>query len=152
MMTFFRQMGSTVGLAVVGSLFATTLSHQLTHRLAEATQGLPPDEGWTELRGLVPEVALPESRPLDEGSLTGLDAQLENAGAQAAEAAFARAGSEVKEEIDARRPKLFAAVDAAGAAVRESFTGAILGVYRVAVLLAVLALVLTLRLPQLPLK
>ena len=43
MMTFFRQMGSTVGIAVVGSLFATTLSHELSHRLEEATRGLPPD-------------------------------------------------------------------------------------------------------------
>jgi EmrB/QacA subfamily drug resistance transporter len=242
MMTFFRQMGSTVGIAVVGSLFATTLSHELSHRLAEATQGLPPelvarfssgqeggapprfepekvkqrisdqlegalnlatraldgevlarqlvaasplataelkaaaegggirplvrarytvaraklrhaagsDEGWTELRTLVPELA--ESRPLDEPSLSRIDLQLENEGAQAADAAFARAVSEVKTEIDSRKPKLFAAVDAAGAAVKESFTEAILVVYRVAVVLAVLALLLTLGLPSFPLS
>ena len=108
------------------------------------------DEAWRELRAL--GVALPESRPVDEAALAALDAQLENAGAQAADAAFAKAVGDVKAEIDSRKPKLFAAVDAAGAAVRESFTEAILVVYRIAVVLAVLALLLTLVLPQLPLK
>lgn len=42
MVTFFRQMGSTVGLAIVGSLFGTTLTHELSARTHAATQGLPP--------------------------------------------------------------------------------------------------------------
>ena len=42
MTTFFRSMGSTVGVAVVGSLFATTLSEGVSTRLAKATEGLPP--------------------------------------------------------------------------------------------------------------
>ncbi|MBL8923760.1 MAG: MFS transporter [Myxococcaceae bacterium] len=42
MTTFFRSMGSTVGVAVVGSLFATTLSEGVATRLAKATEGLPP--------------------------------------------------------------------------------------------------------------
>lgn len=42
MATFFRQMGSTVGVAFVGSLFATTLSSEMASRVERATQGLPP--------------------------------------------------------------------------------------------------------------
>lgn len=246
MVTFFRQMGSTVGIAVVGSLFATTLSHELGHRLAEATQGLPPDlvarfsgggapgeeggapprfepekvkakiaeqlegalnlatralEGEALARQLVaasplarPELKaaaeaggvrlpvrarytltrsklrraaesdaswealregateLPLSRPLDEAALVEVDAALERAGESAADEAFAKAVSDVRAEIESRKPKLFAAVDAAGAAVKESFTQSILVVYRVALVLAVLAFLLTLRLPQLPLR
>lgn len=41
MVTFFRQMGSSVGLALAGSLFATTLSTSLETQLAEATRDLP---------------------------------------------------------------------------------------------------------------
>ena len=241
MITFFRQLGSTVGIAVVGSLFATTLSHELSSRLAEAAAGLPPelvarfsggegaapprfepdkvkakiaeqlegalnvatraldgealarqlvaasphastelkaaaeaggirplvrarftvarsklrhaaqsDSAWDELRTLLPE--LPASRPVDEASLTRLDGELEQSGEAAAGAAFAKAVGEVHSEIEARQPKLFAAVDAAGAAVKQSFTLAILEVYRVALLLTVLALLLTLLLPQVPLR
>ncbi len=39
--TFFRQMGSTVGIAVVGSFFGTTLSAEMTTRITAATEGLP---------------------------------------------------------------------------------------------------------------
>ncbi|MDP1827459.1 MAG: MDR family MFS transporter [Archangium sp.] len=246
MVTFFRQMGSTVGIAVVGSLFATTLSHELSHRLAAATEGLPPDlvarfsgggapgeeggapprfepekvkariseqlEGALDLAtralegevlarqlvassplasaelkaaaeagGLRPLVRarytvtrsklrraaerdaswealrehateLPLTRPLDEAGLMEVDAALERAGEAAAEAAFDKAVAEVRAEIEARKPKLFAAVDAAGAAVKEAFTQSILVVYRVALVLAVLAFLLTLRVPQLPLR
>ena len=42
MSTFFRQMGSTFGLAVVGSFFATTLSTQMKANMADATRELPP--------------------------------------------------------------------------------------------------------------
>lgn len=41
LVTFCRQMGSTVGLAVVGSFFATTLSTQMKVNIAEATKDLP---------------------------------------------------------------------------------------------------------------
>jgi EmrB/QacA subfamily drug resistance transporter len=245
MVTFFRQMGSTVGIAVVGSLFATTLSHELSQRLGEATKGLPPelvarfsgppagedgrapprfeaqklkaqiseqlegalnlaaraldgellarqlvlasplasaelkraaeeggirvlmrapytvarsrlrrasesDEAWRELGALVPE--LPSLPPRDEASLARLDLQLEQWGTRAADAAFQQALGRVREEIEARKPKLFAAVDAAGLAVKESFTTAIREVYRVALFLAALAFLLTLRLPQLTLN
>jgi EmrB/QacA subfamily drug resistance transporter len=42
MTTFFRSMGSTIGVAVIGSLFATTLSDGMSAKVARATEGLPP--------------------------------------------------------------------------------------------------------------
>ena len=247
MVTFFRQMGSTVGIAVVGSLFATTLSHELSLRLADATQGVPPelvarfsgphsgeegsapprfeaqklkaqisaqlegalnlagralegemlarqlvlasplaseelktaaeaggikplvrarytvarsklrrasvsDASWEELRAQSEGVTLPEARPLDERSVAQLDESLEHEGAVAADAAFDSALAKVKTEIEARKPKLFGVVDAAELAVKEAFTVSTRVVYRVALLLTVLALLLTLFLPQLPLR
>ncbi len=42
MVTFFRQMGAAVGLAVIGSFFASTLSGALRDELRAAMAGLPP--------------------------------------------------------------------------------------------------------------
>jgi EmrB/QacA subfamily drug resistance transporter len=39
--TFFRQMGSTIGVAVLGTFFASTLSHEMTARIAAATRDVP---------------------------------------------------------------------------------------------------------------
>lgn len=245
MVTFFRQMGSTVGIAIVGSLFATTLSTEVTTRIADATKGLPPelvqrfstpapseeggplqrfdsealkakvnaqlegalsvatraldgemiarqlvlvspladeklkaaaeaggirelvrarftvtraklrhaamdDASWAELVGQ--SEGLPSTRPENERALSALDAQLEAAGAAAADAAFDEAVAGVKAGIDAQRPKIFATIDAVGGALKESFTQAILMVYRMALVLAVIALLLTLQLPQHPLR
>lgn len=250
MVTFFRQMGATVGIAVVGSLFASALSDELSTRLAAATQGLPPDavarfvggpgaapgeegggapprfdaaevkrrldeqlegavslstralEGeliagklvaasplsspeleaaveaggvtaqvrarftvarsklrraaeddaaWEALRSASPGVLLP-TRPRDDGELMALDAVLEKQGEEAAAFALGEAVAQVKAQVEAQRPRLHAAVDAAGQAIKEAFTQATLRVYRVALVLAVLALLLTLFLPQLPLR
>ncbi|MCA2977909.1 MAG: DHA2 family efflux MFS transporter permease subunit [Myxococcaceae bacterium] len=41
MTTFFRSLGSTIGVAVVGSLFASTLARELDVGVAQATAGLP---------------------------------------------------------------------------------------------------------------
>lgn len=250
MVTFFRQMGSTVGIAVVGSLFATTLSTEVSTRLAAATKDLPPelvqrfagpgpsapsedggptqrfeaeklkakvneqldgalavatkalegdalarqlvasspfadaqlkeaaeagglrsmvrarftvlraklrhaardDAAWSEFIASAEGTPLPTARPLDEAALTALDAQLETAGAVAADRAFAQAVGRVQAAIDAQRPKLFETIDAVGGALKEAFTEAILMVYRLALGLAVIALLLTLGLPQLPLR
>jgi hypothetical protein len=233
-----------VGIALVGSIFATTLSHELSTRLSEATKGLPPelvarfsgapsgeegggpprfdaaqakqkisdqlegalnvatraldgdplsrqlvlaspfasaelkaaveglgvreaarepfeqaramlqtatesDAAWAELRAKMP--SLPPIRLLG-GMLDPLDAKLEKEGDEAAEAAYAAAIEQVRAQLEAERPKLFAAVDAAGLAVKEAFTQSILMVYRLALLLAAFAFLLTLRLPQLPLR
>ncbi len=39
--TFFRQMGSTIGVAILGTVFATTLANETKPRIAAATASLP---------------------------------------------------------------------------------------------------------------
>lgn len=263
MTTFFRSMGSTVGVAIVGSLFATTLSEQMASRLGKATEGLPPqlvqgfmrkqggdapEEGgatgmrfdaeaqkqkardglegarrlalkalegetlavmavksspladealkaalenggpvaqskaraeetwlrvqqaaqdanqWTALlesNELPPEVkkaALDVSpSALKDGAGPALalrpvkaviDAEAERLGAMALELARTKVEQRYNQEL----PKVLAVIDAVGLAIRQSFTDAITLVYRLAAVLAVLAFLLTLKIPQLALR
>ncbi|MER2565506.1 MAG: MDR family MFS transporter [Myxococcaceae bacterium] len=263
MTTFFRSMGSTVGVAVVGSLFATALSEQMASRLGKATEGLPPqlvqgfmrkqgadapEEGgatgmrfdaeaqkqkardglegarrlalkalegetlavlavksspladdalkaalenggpvaksrargeetwlrvqqaaqdanqWTALlesNELPPEVkkaALDVSpSALKDGAGPALalrpvkaviDAEAERLGAMALELARTKVEQRYNQEL----PKVLAVIDAVGLAIRQSFTDAITLVYRLAAVLAVLAFLLTLKIPQLALR
>lgn len=41
--TFSRQIGATMGLALLGTVFATTLSSQMAIEMAKATEGVPPE-------------------------------------------------------------------------------------------------------------
>ncbi len=248
MVTFFRQMGSTVGIAIVGSLFALTLSQELNGRLAVATKGLPPDmvarftrapgsmeegapltrfepaevkkqvteqlenaralavraldgealavqlvssspltppelkeaiedggvkpkvrarftvvraklrrasqtdEAWSELLQQRGEIVLPLERPVNESALANLDATLEASAERAADEAHAAAVARVNAQVEEQKPLLFATIDAVGLGLREGFTEATLMVYRLALVLAVFALLVTLPLPQLPLR
>lgn len=245
LITFFRQMGSTVGIAIVGSLFAGTLTQELDARMTTAMQGVPPevvqrfgqrapageegivrfdvelmkqqagaqldgafqvtrralegeliagqlvlaspladaalkqtveaggaraqaratftvirqkvraasatDEAWSAFRAQT-HVKLPEQRPANESALTAIDADLEAAADAAGEAALNDAVNAAKSAIESKKPQIFSTVEAVGRALRESFTEAILMVYRLALGLAVLALLLTLPLPELPLS
>ena len=245
MVTFFRQMGSTVGIALVGSLFATSLSHELSTRLSDATKGLPPelvarfsgaapgegggapprfdadqvkkkisdqfegalnlakralagealakqlvlasplaspqlkgdveaggpgglvripftilrqrlreasrtDASWAALREENP--LLPAARPASEGALTLLDAQIEADGERMVEKSIDLEVDALREQLEARKPEIFAAVDSAGLAVKDAFTQSIRVVYQLALLLTALAFLLTLKLPQHPLR
>lgn len=262
MITFFRQMGSTVGLAVVGSLFGATLAHELDARLPEATKGLPPamvqrftqgpsgtnaegslgqghfdaaavkvrldeqldgakavarkalggdalaaamveqsaladarlkaavkdggvkeqvrttfgalrarisaasesPEAWAALQAAadVPQpvkgelVKVPASAmasPQSRGAaLFGLKLVVDLAQAVAEQAALAGAMAQVDRAIDEAKPGLHAAVDAVDQALKEAFTRAIRVVFEVELLLALLAFLLTLKVPQLALR
>ncbi|MDP1919103.1 MAG: MDR family MFS transporter [Myxococcales bacterium] len=262
MTTFFRSMGSTVGVAVVGSLFATTLSEGVSTRLVKATEGLPPElvqrfsqrqpgadaeegggslrfdaeaqkqkasdglEGarslalkaldgdrlatlavqsspladdalkaavadggpkgqararaaatwlrvqeaaqdpgrWTalleanELASAVKKAALEVSpSELKDGAGPALalqpvkaliDAEAERLG----DMALQQARTKVEMRLAVEKPKVLAIIDAVGLSFKEGFTDAISLVYRLAAALAVLAFLLTLKIPQLPLR
>lgn len=250
--TFLRQMGSTVGIAIVGSLFATTLSSELATRTAEATKGLPPemvqrfaqggptapseeggggnlarfepdkvkakvneqldgalaittralegdalaapmvenspfadeklkaviaaggvraqvrarftvarsklrraaadDAAWNEFVAQSEGLPIPPARPANENEISAIDATLEKTGEAAADAALAQAVAGVKAGIDAQRPKAMETIDKVDRALKDGFTVAVVQVYRLAFFLVVLAFVLTLMLPQLPLR
>ncbi len=263
MTTFFRSMGSTVGIAVVGSMFATTLSEGVSTRLAKATEGLPPqlvqrfsqgrqgaggEEGgrggmrfdaeaqkqkasdgldgaralalkaldgdrlaalavqsspladealkaavadggpkgrakaraeatwlrvqeaaqdpgrWTalleanELAPAVKQAALEVSPSVlkdGAGPALGLqpvkaviDAEAERLG----DLALEQARTKVEVRLAVEKPKVLAVIDAVGLAFKEGFTDAISLVYRLAAVLAVIAFLLTLKIPQLALR
>lgn len=262
--TFFRQMGSTVGLALVGSLFGVTLSHELDARLATATKDLPPamverftrgpstagageagglaqghfdaaqvkaqlagqldgakavakkalagdalagvmvaqspladerlkatakaggvkaqvrssfealrtriglaaesPEAWAALQaapdlppGVKQQVAqVPAAVMADpvarRNALAGLRLGVDLAQAVAEQVALSQAVAQVEQTVDAAKPRLFAAVDAVDAALKDAFTLAIRRVFDVALALALLAWLLTVKLPQLPLR
>jgi EmrB/QacA subfamily drug resistance transporter len=253
MATFLRQMGSTVGIAVVGSLFATTLSTELATRMAEATKGLPPemvqrfapggqgaaaseeggggnlarfepdkvkarvneqldgalalttralegdavsgqlvlsspfaddrlkasiegggvkaqvrarftvarsklrhaamdDASWAEFVAQSQGLPIPATRPANDTELQAIDTALEQGGEAAATAALGQAVAGVKAGIDAQRPKAMATIDAVDRALKDGFTVAVVQVYRLAFFFVVAAFILTLLLPQLPLR
>jgi EmrB/QacA subfamily drug resistance transporter len=260
MVTFFRQMGSTVGIAVVGSLFATTLSGATTTGLAEAVRELPPamaeaftrpprtqdqeggaarfdgarakaqargqleaasllakkalagdalatvlvaqsplaDErlkaiargggvraqvqrsfaslrarvdaaagsadGWSALRQAVDlpvelkslVVAVPAAALADSVAranvLTQAHQLLETSERVAEDKALEQATAQVDQTVTAALPRVLAAIDATGVALKRAFTDAITRVHQVALGLVLLALVLTARLPRLQLR
>ncbi|MDP3235905.1 MAG: MDR family MFS transporter [Myxococcales bacterium] len=261
MTTFFRSMGSTVGVAVVGSLFATTLAESVSTRMVKATEGLSPqvverfskqqpgaeadesgalhfdaeaqkqkasdglegarslalkaldgdrlaalavqsspladdelkaavadggpkaqvrarasttwlrvqeaaqDPGrWTallesnELAPAVRKAALEVSPSvLKDGAGPALalqpvkaliDAEAERLGGMALQ----KARTKVELRLAVEKPKVLAVIDAVGLSFKEGFTDAISLVYRLAAALGVLAFLLTLKIPQLPLR
>lgn len=264
MTTFFRSLGSTIGVAVVGSLFASTLAADMEAGLAKATDGLPrelvagamarqqaaPSEGGEggggmrfdveaakqrasdglegarrlalkaldgdalaaaavlssplsdeSLKASVKEggpkaqvqqrfdglwrrvqeaadspqtwAALLESREvpvvvkvaamavpaeaLNDGpgpaaALVPVKAALDAEAARLGDLALEQARTKLEVRLATERPKVLAALDAVGLAVRQAFTDAISLVYRLMAALAVLAFLMTLPLPQLPLK
>ncbi|HZI12900.1 MAG TPA: MDR family MFS transporter [Myxococcus sp.] len=133
--TFFRQLGMTMGVALLGTVFAATLSQELGTRLPRAAEGLP-----ESLRAQV-AVASP-----------GVDAEGGPAG-QAFQAGEVRA--RLRAEFEARGatggPEEQRALEAVGrvdSAMKASFTRAVSSVYRVALLIALVALGVTLLLPE----
>jgi EmrB/QacA subfamily drug resistance transporter len=262
MTTFFRSMGSTIGVAVMGSLFATTLSEGISTRLVKATEGLPPqlvqrfsqrqsggidDEGGSSMRfdaeaqkqkasdGLEAARTLAlkaldgdrlsalavKSSPLADEALKAavtnggpnaqakargeatwlrvleaaqdpgrwaalleanelapavrraaldvspsalkdgagptlalqpvkavIDAEAERLGAMALE----QARTKVEFRLSVEKPKVLSVIDAVGRSFKEGFTEAISLVYRLAAVLAVGAFLLTLKIPQVPLR
>ncbi len=140
--TFFRQMGATVGLAIVGTVFATSIASAMQERMGEATREASP----------------------------ALRAQLEQRGEQPAGEGGGRAmfdARRIEAAVDAnidndptlspdRRAQLkgeaHATIARVGAAFKRAFTDALLNVFLVSLLVAGLALAITLFLPSLALR
>ncbi|AGC41443.1 EmrB/QacA family drug resistance transporter [Myxococcus stipitatus DSM 14675] len=133
--TFFRQLGMTLGVALMGAVFATTLSHELKTRVAQATDGLP-----SHLRA---ELLSATSGAPGEGgpSHTAFEP----------EALKARLRTELASSRPEQLDDALSAVDRADQALKEAYTTAVKDVYRCAILVALLAFLVTLRLPEQPL-
>jgi len=147
--TFFRQLGMTLGVALMGAVFATTLSHEMETRVAQATEGLPP-----HLRA---ELASATPGAGGEGGSARTVFQAEEVkqrvrGELEAERQRVKASDDAVARVDARERSALEAVDRTSRALKESFTRAVSAVYHCALFVALLAFLVTLRLPEQPLQ
>jgi EmrB/QacA subfamily drug resistance transporter len=150
--TFFRQLGMTMGVALLGTVFAATLSETLEARLPRASEGLP-----ESVRAQV-AVASPgtsaEGGPAGEAFRAGevkarLRAEFETE-RRRVEAGSAAAGA--RERVDAEERRALESVDRMDLALKEGYTRGVSSVYRVAILIALAALLVTVFLPEQPMR
>ncbi|MGZ8457206.1 MAG: MDR family MFS transporter [Gemmatirosa sp.] len=132
--TFARSLGQVIGVALVGTVFATTLAGALAR----------------ESRAALAEVS-PATRALLTSSAIATDA----AGGETATVSFDRARVRAAVERSVPLPERaasLAAVDRLALAFQRAFTTAIERLYLVGLLFVAVATLLTLRIPQLPLR
>lgn len=145
--TFSRQMGSTVGLAVLGTVFATTLSSSMAVSLKEATAGLPPP--------LVAQLEAARGGDASAGEGGSVDSAFDRASVEkrVREVFDARRrATGPSEEMDAAERAALEAVGKVERAIKESFTAAIARIYVVALFMAVLGFFASLVIPVEPLR
>ncbi|MDY7226483.1 MDR family MFS transporter [Hyalangium rubrum] len=148
--TFFRQLGMTVGVALMGMVFASSLSSGLRAGTAQALEGAP-----AELRAQLP---LHTPGAVGEGATPG---QVFHAGEvktrlrasfEARRQQAVGEGTEARARLETEEQQALATVERVGRAIKEAFTRATSSVYRVCILVALLALAVTVLLPERPLR
>ena len=146
--TFFRQLGMTMGVALLGTVFAATLSGTLEARLPGAMQGLP-----ESVRAQV-AVASPgthaEGGPAGEAFRAREVKEQLRAQFEAERLRVEASGAGARVEAEERRA--LEAVDRVDGALKEGFTRGVSAVYRVAILIALAALGVTFFLPEQPMR
>jgi EmrB/QacA subfamily drug resistance transporter len=156
--TFFRQLGSTVGVALAGMIFATMLSSELRARTEQVAHALPATArehlptGLPGLEGAGGEGMAPGEVFRAAEVKARLHAHFEAQRRQAGEGLDAAGAEAARARLDVAEREADAAVDRLGQAVREAFTVATSSVYRAAILVALVALLLTVLLPDRPLR
>ena len=122
-LTFFRQIGGSVGLAVVGTIFAQSLSDFIVPSLVD--QGVPAD-------------------------IAGQLAQYAGGGGGGE---VGQVGSDLRQSLESQLPdQLKAFLDPIVAGVFDAFSHAVASAFWVGMIAALAALVVTLFLPELPLR
>ncbi|MBX3158007.1 MAG: MFS transporter [Deltaproteobacteria bacterium] len=139
--TFFRQLGATIGVAVVGTVFATSLAAMLQANLANATRDMPaairaefqrgPGDGGDAEHARVAFDAGAQKRKVD--------AVLDRQPMPPAQREQARALAHDR-------------IDRIAAAFKEAFTDAIVNALWLSFTIALVGFVIALFLPQLPLR
>ncbi|WNG32394.1 MFS transporter [Archangium minus] len=151
--TFFRQMGSTIGVALMGTVFAATLASSM---IGGTTARLPP-----EVRERLPAPGTGGSGGEEMGAgqafpAKQLEADLrEDFAARQREVEARLEGSaraEALSQLQAEEARAVAAVGEVEQTLKEGFTEAISAIYRIAILISVLGFLLTLFLPEQPLR
>ncbi|GHG89103.1 DHA2 family efflux MFS transporter permease subunit [Comamonas sp. JC664] len=142
--TFFRQLGMTIGVALLGTVFASTLTSELRTGMAQATGALPASV-QAELRRALPGVS-GEGGP--SGQVFQPDEVKSRLRAEFEAERRRETAPEAQAKVDAAERQALAAVDAADRALKTAFTRGVAAVYHVAVFIAVAALLVTLLLPE----
>ncbi len=140
--TFFRQMGATVGIAIVGTVFATSFASGLQTNLAEATRDMPPEQraGVMQRRAADGEKATEDRAQVafDVAKVTArVDASLD----KLPEPARAHA----KDVAHANIQKV-------AYAFKRTFTDAIIACFWLSLVIGIAGFLITLVLPSLPLR
>jgi EmrB/QacA subfamily drug resistance transporter len=139
---FARSLGQVIGLALFGTLFATTLTSSVATRSAAVLAGVAP-----ETREVV-SAAVPAVGALGEGGAMRFDAaEVEARVSHALETAPSTSSS-----LETRRAEATRAVGEIQAVFRSSLTGAVAVMYRVGLGLLVVALLLTAVTPVAPMR
>jgi EmrB/QacA subfamily drug resistance transporter len=198
--TFFRQMGSTIGVAILGSVFANVVANDLTPRMDTIKTGLPAamqsqfsagGGGFSGEGGSSNGFDATKMKDkISKDIKTGFDTQYQgiaaaiNSGKPEAlkallanpqlpeplkarlssipAAAIADPGTRVKIlagiktnqalAIQQLTTTVFSSIDKVSEAIKESFTAGITIVYKLGILIALLALLITSFIPELPLR
>ena len=138
--TFFRQMGATVGIAIVGTVFATTFASGLQANLDTATRDMPAD-----LRGGV------MARP-------GAEQGTEDRSQVAFDAARVQAKIDAQldrlppAERDRAKAAAHASVQKIAYAFKRTFTDAIIACFWLSLAIGIAGFLVTIFLPSLPLR
>lgn len=150
--TFFRQMGSTIGITIVGTVFAGTLASELHREIEALGTGVP-----VEIREQL-MAGHGSAAGDDGGSSTGLDVERVRACTQhhfdekRRELLAGPHDDAALAELDAERAHALHGVEEVTAAAKAAFTTAIERIYRVCIGFALLAFLITLAVPELPLR
>ena len=154
--TLSRSLGSTLGIAIFGNIFGLALAHGIESRIAEATAHLPPATVAQMQAQMVSSSSAGEEGAPTTGAFDLAKAkQRISEGFAARRQALSAAGPEAAGQLaglDAAESSALSTVEAVGAAFKQAFTDATARVYFVGIFFAVLGLLVTLLLPELPLR
>ncbi len=154
--TFFRQMGSTIGVALLGTVFASTLATSVGTGTAKATAHLPPEvreqlhasgTGGGGGEGMEAGQAFP-AEEIERNLRSGFAAREREVEAKLE----GPARTEALGELEAEEARAVAAVGEVERVLKDGFTRAISAIYRLAIIVSLLGFLLTVFLPERPLR
>jgi EmrB/QacA subfamily drug resistance transporter len=137
--TFFRQMGTTIGIAVIGTIFATSFAGALKREMPAPTAMPPQMRAAQESKG---------GGDRESNARVAFDAKKAKANA---DASIDAAPMPPEAKVGAKQ-QAHAAIDKVDHAFKHSFTDALLNVFWVSLAIALLGLLVTAFLPSLPLR
>jgi len=173
MATFARQMGSTVGLAIVGTIFATTLASRIGEERAAAIARLPREfqervqslqggceetpDGKAQAQAPAPEEMGDEIGTFDVEKAKDRVRKCFQKDRRSLEAALASAPPDDPRrarlaQMQVREQEAMGMVDDLAMALKEAFTDAIKRIYQVSIFIALLGLLIALIAPEVPLR